>query len=65
VTRCDDLTPRPITIGGAFSSPYRARFKYQAKCLGWLRDAYAILGDDSRAVVDQLLAGTRRERLVQ
>jgi glutathione S-transferase len=33
-------------------------FSYQAKCLGWLREAHASLGPDDRAWVDNTLAGT-------
>jgi glutathione S-transferase len=38
-------------------------FVYQAKCLRWLREAYAALDDAARATVDGLLAGTGCERL--
>jgi glutathione S-transferase len=38
-------------------------FKYQAKCLGWLREAYAALGADDRAWVDDALTGTGCEAL--
>lgn len=45
-------------------SEYRqAPFKYQGKCLTWLREAYAGLDDDSRAVVDRVLSGTGCDRL--
>jgi glutathione S-transferase len=40
-------------------------FKYQGKCLTWLREAYAGLDDTSRATVDGVLAGTGCETLVQ
>jgi glutathione S-transferase len=33
-------------------------FPYQAKCLQWIRNAYADLTDHDRATVDKLLAGT-------
>jgi glutathione S-transferase len=33
-------------------------FKYQGKCLGWLRDDYRALGDGERNRVDSVLAGT-------
>lgn len=33
-------------------------FTYQAKCLQWLRDAYAALSDKDRARVDSVLEGT-------
>jgi glutathione S-transferase len=42
----------------------QAPFKYQAKCLQWIREAYAALDDGSRATVDGLLAGTGCEELV-
>ncbi|MEM1150273.1 MAG: glutathione S-transferase [Pseudomonadota bacterium] len=38
-------------------------FKYQAKCLGWLRDAYGALPTASRQAVDDLLEGTGCEML--
>ena len=39
-------------------------FKYQGKCLRWVRDEYAALDDHSRAKVDTLLAGTGCEAIV-
>ncbi len=39
-------------------------FKYQGKCLQWLREAYGSLGDDDRARVDEVLTGTGCEPLV-
>jgi glutathione S-transferase len=41
--------------GGEFT---QKPFPYQAKCLNWLRDAYAGLRADDRAAVDRLLDGT-------
>jgi glutathione S-transferase len=38
-------------------------FKYQAKCLLWLREAYTALDADDRAWVDRTLAGTGCEAL--
>ena len=38
-------------------------FKYQGKCLGWLRDAYAALPEDGRTRVDEILDGTGCEVL--
>lgn len=38
-------------------------FRYQAKCLGWLRESYAALDRAARKAVDALLAGTGCERL--
>ena len=38
-------------------------FAYQAKCLKWLRDAYAALSDKDRARADAALAGTGCEPL--
>ncbi len=38
-------------------------FKYQGKCLQWLREAYTDLADDDRARVDAVLAGTGCEIL--
>ena len=38
-------------------------FPYQAKCLGWLREAYGALAREDRHRVDALLAGTGCERL--
>lgn len=42
----------------------QAPFKYQAKCLGWIRDEYANLSDADRSRVDDVLAGTGCEILV-
>ncbi len=39
-------------------------FPYQGKCLGALREGYAALGGDQRALVDRALAGTGCERLL-
>ena len=39
-------------------------FAYQRKCLGWLREQYALLSIDDRRAVDVLLAGTGCEPLV-
>lgn len=39
-------------------------FKYQGKCLQWLREGYAALGDRDRDRVDRVLAGTGCEPLV-
>jgi hypothetical protein len=41
----------------------QAPFKYQGKCLQWLREDYAALGDPDRTRVDDLLAGTGCEVL--
>jgi hypothetical protein len=49
------------TIDGASYS--QGRFGYQRKCLEWLRNDHRALGDDDRAAVDRLLAGTGCERL--
>ena len=38
-------------------------FKYQGKCLGWLRDGYAALSDGDRSRVDAVLEGTGCEAL--
>jgi hypothetical protein len=38
-------------------------FKYQAKCLGWLRDGYAALDAGDRAWIDETFAGTGCEAL--
>jgi glutathione S-transferase len=40
-------------------------FPYQAKCLQWIRTAYADLADAHRAAVDELLAGTGIEKIVR
>jgi hypothetical protein len=39
-------------------------FKYQGKCLQWLREGYAALADVDRIRVDEVLAGTGCEQLV-
>jgi hypothetical protein len=41
----------------------QAPFKYQGKCLMWLRQGYAALSDDDRARVDAVLSGTGCEPL--
>ena len=41
----------------------QAPFKYQGKCLQWLREGYAALGDADRDRVDAVLAGTGCEQL--
>jgi glutathione S-transferase len=38
-------------------------FPYQAKCLGWLREAHSGLSPADRSALDQVLAGTGCERL--
>ncbi|NIS35635.1 MAG: glutathione S-transferase, partial [Actinobacteria bacterium] len=38
-------------------------FKYQGKCLQWLRDGYHALSDSDRSRVDTVLAGTGCEAL--
>ena len=40
-------------------------FPYQAKCLQWIRNAYADLNDTNRASVDKILAGTGINTLFQ
>jgi len=40
-------------------------FPYQGKCLGWLREAHAALGEADRGAVDRVLAGSGCERLFQ
>ena len=42
----------------------QAPFKYQAKCLQWLRESYEALGDADRARVDAVLDGTGCEMLL-
>lgn len=46
--------------GRAWTQP---TFKYQAKCLHWLREDYSALPSDARATVDALLSGTGCEAL--
>ena len=41
----------------------QAPFKYQAKCLQWLREAHHALSDKDRARVDAVLDGTGCEVL--
>jgi glutathione S-transferase len=58
----DGVAEMACEIDGA---EYRqAPFKYQAKCLAWIRDAYAALSDTDRSRVDDVLAGTGCETLV-
>ncbi|MEL6955413.1 MAG: glutathione S-transferase family protein [Pseudomonadota bacterium] len=38
-------------------------FKYQAKCLGWLRDDYGKLTDNERGAVDAMLLGSGCDQL--
>ena len=38
-------------------------FKYQAKCVQWLRESHAALSDNERGSVDALLQGTGCEAL--
>jgi glutathione S-transferase len=40
-------------------------FPYQAKCVGWVRDAFAALSKDDQAWVSEFLAGTGCERLIR
>jgi glutathione S-transferase len=40
-------------------------FPYQAKCLGWLREAWAALGAEDRAAARRLLDGTGCERVFE
>ena len=40
-------------------------FPYQAKCLRWLREAYAALEVQARTDVDRVLAGTGCDALVK
>ena len=52
------------SVGGGGSSTYRqAPFKYQGKCMQWLRDDYRALTPEDRARVDGVLAGTGCEIL--
>ena len=47
-------------------APWRQRtFPYQAKCLQWLRQAYARMDGDDRERLDSVLAGTGCERLFE
>ena len=43
----------------------QAPFGYQGKCLAWLRDAHAALGDADRSRVDAVLDGTGCEQLFE
>ena len=46
--------------GRAWTQP---TFKYQAKCLGWLREGHSALSDNERGAVDAMLAGSGCEAL--
>jgi glutathione S-transferase len=48
--------------GQAWSQPV---FPYQAKCLQWIREEFARLGQDDRQTVRRLLAGTGCEPLLE
>lgn len=48
--------------GRAWTQPV---FKYQAKCLGWLRDHHAALSDNERGAVDAMLASSGCETLFE
>lgn len=48
--------------GRAWTQPV---FKYQAKCLGWLRDAHGSLSGNERGAVDALLDGSGCEILFE
>jgi glutathione S-transferase len=41
----------------------QAPFRYQGKCLGWIREGYAALDEAGRTTVDSVLAGTGCQRL--
>lgn len=41
----------------------QASFKYQHKCVGWLRDHYVSLPKADRATVDGVMAGTGCEEM--
>ena len=52
------------SVDGQSSMTYRqGPFGYQGKCLQWLREAHAALGENDRARVDATLAGTGCEVL--
>ncbi|MEO0551426.1 MAG: glutathione S-transferase N-terminal domain-containing protein [Pseudomonadota bacterium] len=40
-------------------------FKYQAKCLQWLRDSHGTLSDNERGAIDAMLAGSGCEALFE
>jgi len=42
----------------------QAPFKYQGKCLQWIRGRYSVLTEDNKERVDQILSGTGCERLL-
>lgn len=48
--------------GRAWTQPV---FKYQAKCLQWLRDDHAGLSDNERGAIDAMLAGSGCETLFE
>lgn len=62
------FSQRPFLLGtrrgrSDFGLFGQAPFKYQAKCLGWLRDADGALDVASRGAVDGILSGTGCDRL--
>ena len=61
----DEVVCDITSVDGQSSATYRqGPFKYQAKCLQWLREAYQALSDIDRSRVDTVLAGTGCEPLV-
>ena len=50
--------------GGPLKEYRQGPFKYQGKCLQWLREAYTALTDNDRARVDTVLNSTGCEQLV-
>ena len=56
----DDETFETEIDGRAWKQPV---FKYQAKCLGWLRDAHASLSGNEKGALDAMLAGSGCEQL--
>lgn len=58
------VPPDPAVACEILGTEYRqAPFRYQGKCLTWLREAHASLDDASRSAVDGVLAGTGCEQL--
>ena len=58
---CSAIEQFETEVDGAFWT--QRTFPYQAKCLQWLRQAYARVDRADRELLDEILSGTGSERL--